>query len=129
MKAGPRILIAVLLLLLAPASEVSAQYPFGKNKIQYTPKDWKIIETAHFEIFYYPEEIAVAEFIAEKSEDIYTEYSEFFGLEFDRKIPVVLYGTHHDFQETNIISPEIANVINAVAKHRNALRPKTCCKS
>ena len=102
MKVGPRIFIAVLLLLLAPVSEAGAQYPFGKNKIQYTPKDWKVIETAHFEIFYYPDEIAVAEFIAGWSEGIYAEYSEFFGLEFDRKIPVVLYGTHHDFQETNI---------------------------
>jgi len=103
MKSGTGILIASFVLLIAAASEVSAQYPFGKNKIQYTPKDWKVIETEHFELFYYPEEIAVAEFIAGKSEEIYNEYSEFFNLEFDRKIPVVLYGTHHDFQETNII--------------------------
>ena len=103
MKVGTRILLALLLLLLAHAPEASAQYPFGKNKIQYTPKNWKVIETAHFEIFYYPEEVAVAEFIAGRTENIYTEYSEFFGLEFDRKIPVILYGTHHDFQETNVI--------------------------
>jgi hypothetical protein len=103
MKAGPRIFIALLLLQLALSTVVSAQYPFGKNKIQYSPKDWKVIETEHFEIFYYPEEIVVADFVAGKSEDIYQEYSKFFDLEFDRRIPVVLYGTHHDFQETNII--------------------------
>jgi hypothetical protein len=103
LKAGPRIFIVILLLQLALSAGASAQYPFGKNKIQYTPKDWKVIETEHFEIFYYPEEIAVADFVAGRSEGIYAEYSEFFGLEFDRRIPVVLYGTHHDFQETNII--------------------------
>ncbi|HER44198.1 MAG TPA: hypothetical protein ENO08_07040, partial [Candidatus Eisenbacteria bacterium] len=103
MKSGPGIRIAVICALLALACDASAQYPFGKNKIQYTPKDWKIIETEHFEIFYYPDEIAVAEFIAGRSEGIYSEYARFFGLEFDRKIPVVLYGTHHDFKETNII--------------------------
>lgn len=103
MKRVSVILASFIMILLVFPPEASAQYPFGKNKIQYTPKDWKVIETAHFEIFYYPEEIAVAEFIAGKSEGIYVEYSEFFGLEFDRKIPVVLYGTHHDFQETNII--------------------------
>jgi hypothetical protein len=103
MKAGPRILVAFLLSFLTLTSGVSAQYPFGKNKIQYMPKDWKVFETEHFEIFYYPDETAVAEFIAGRSEDIYAEYAEFFDLEFDRKIPVVLYGTHHDFKETNII--------------------------
>jgi len=103
MKPGPAFLVAILLLLSIFPYGASAQYPFGKNKIQYTPKDWKVIETAHFEIFYYPDEIAVAEFIAGHSEDIYEEYSGFFRLEFDRKIPVVLYGTHHDFKETNII--------------------------
>ena len=103
MSSVQRILIALLFVLAGIATEASAQYPFGKNKIQYTPKDWKVIETEHFEIFYYPDEMAIAEFIAGKSEDIYREYSAFFGLEFERKIPVVLYGTHHDFKETNII--------------------------
>ena len=103
MKAAPRICITIILVQFLLASGVSAQYPFGKNKIQYSPKNWKVIETEHFEIFYYPEEISVADFVAGKSEDIYEEYSEFFDLEFERRIPVVLYGTHHDFQETNII--------------------------
>ena len=103
LKSSSWILITSLLLLFALATGASAQYSFGKNKIQYTPKDWEVIETAHFEICYYPEEIAVAEFIAGETENIYEEYAEFFGLEFDRRIPVVLYGTHHDFQETNII--------------------------
>jgi hypothetical protein len=102
MKAVARTLFAALFCLM-PISEATAQYPFGKNKIQYTPKEWKVIETSHFEIFYYPDETAIAEFIAGKSEDVYDEYSVFFGLELDRKIPVVLYGTHHDFKETNII--------------------------
>ena len=102
MKARPGTLLAILLCLV-PVSDATAQYPFGKNKIQYTPKEWKVIETSHFEIFYYPDETAVAEFAAGRSEGIYEEYSEFFNLEFDRRIPVVLYGTHHDFQETNIV--------------------------
>lgn len=81
----------------------SAQYPFGKNKIQYAPKDWKIIETPHAEIFYYPDERAIAEFIAGITEGIYEEYAAYFNMSFERRIPIILYGTHHDFKETNVI--------------------------
>jgi hypothetical protein len=96
----PVITSAVLILLTTGSS---AQYPFGKNKITYYPKKWKVIETAHYDIYYYEEEIEIAEFVTAMAEDIYKEYSVFFDLEFERRVPVVLYGTHHDFQENNIV--------------------------
>lgn len=99
-----RILTAIALCLpLLAGPPAMAQYPFGKNKIQYNPKEWKVIETAHYEIFYYEDELDVAEFTASAAEDVYEEYAAFFELEFDRLIPVILYGTHHDFSENNIV--------------------------
>jgi hypothetical protein len=103
MKAIARTLLSVSIIMLLSHSGVWAQYPFGKNKIQYEPKDWKIIETEHFELYYYPDENVIAEYVVGLTEDLYDEYSLFFDLEFERKIPVILYGTHHDFQETNVI--------------------------
>ncbi len=103
MKAIARTFLVLFFILLVFQCRAEAQYPFGKNKIQYQPKDWKVIETEHFEIFYYPDENAIAEYIVGLTEDLYEEYSIFFDLELDRKIPVILYGTHHDFQETNVI--------------------------
>ena len=64
----PVITSAVLILLTAGAL---AQYPFGKNKITYRPKAWKVIETDHYDLFYYEEEIEIAEFVAAMAEDIY----------------------------------------------------------
>ncbi len=96
----PIITCALLILLTAGAT---AQYPFGKNKITYHPKKWKIIETDHYDIFYYEEEIEIAEFVAAMAEDIYEEFSAFFDVDFEKRVPVILYGTHHDFKETNII--------------------------
>jgi hypothetical protein len=84
------------------ACGASAQYPFGKNKVVYSPKDWKIIETPHLEIYYYPDELPVAEFVASLAESVYAEYASFFRVEFETRIPVILYGTHHDFKETNV---------------------------
>jgi hypothetical protein len=79
-----------------------AQYPFGKNKVLYAPKDWKILETEHVEIYFYPDERPVAEFIAGIADDTYREFSGILRVEFEKRIPVVLYGTHHDFRETNV---------------------------
>ncbi|MBU8921400.1 MAG: hypothetical protein KOO63_06225 [Bacteroidales bacterium] len=95
--------LTIILLGAAIVSPAQAQYPFGKNKIQYITKEWRVIETEHSEIFYYPEEIALAQFVSGFVEDVYEEYSDYFDLEFDRKIPIILYGTHHDFKETNVI--------------------------
>ena len=97
-------LIAILICACTLVSaEAAAQYPFGKNKIQYTAKDWKIIETPHTEIFYYPDELTIAEFIADLSEEVYREYANFFNVDFENKIPIILYGSHHDFKETNVV--------------------------
>ncbi len=95
------ILIACLLAIAAPPA--SAQYPFGKNKVIYAPKSWRMIDTPRFDFYYYPDELPIAEFVASLSDSLYAEYSVFFGVQFKTRIPVVLYGTHHDFKETNII--------------------------
>lgn len=96
------IMASLALLAVFPVGS-GAQYPFGKNKIQYVKKDWKVIETEHTDIYYYEDELPIALFISGFAEDVYEEYSGFFDLEFERKIPVILYGTHHDFKETNVI--------------------------
>lgn len=101
-KIRKTLLLSCLLILLL-TSGAASQYPFGKNKVIYSPKDWKVIETLHTEIYYYPDELGIAEFVAGLCEDVYREYSDFFGVEFKKSIPVILYGTHHDFKETNIL--------------------------
>ncbi len=101
MKRYLPIITTAALILFTTGS--TAQYPFGKNKITYYPKDWKVIQTDHYDLFYYEEEIEIAEFVVAMAEDIYSEFSAFFDLEFERRVPVILYGTHHDFKETNII--------------------------
>jgi hypothetical protein len=94
-------LIACAACLLAAGGAV-AQYPFGKNKVMYAPKDWKVIETPHLVLYYYPDELSVAEFVASLAESVYAEYSSSFAVDFESRIPVILYGTHHDFKETNV---------------------------
>ena len=46
-------------LALACAPPAAAQY-FGQNKVQYRTFDFRIIQTEHFDIYYYPAERAAA---------------------------------------------------------------------
>src|SRR6266850_1266835 len=52
-------LAAVLALTTLGAGPLAAQY-FGQNKVQYRNFDFKIIQTEHFEVYYYQEERAAA---------------------------------------------------------------------
>ncbi len=111
MKSAPalvrnRILVpAVVLLttgiLLGTVVESGAQY-FGRNKIQYENFDWKILNTPHFEIFFYPEEEDLAARAAVIVEDAYQRLSQLFEHELGAQIPFILYASPNDFQQTNI---------------------------
>lgn len=96
------LLILVLAVLLSPDMGW-AQYPFGKNKVSYSHKDWKVLQTDHVDIYYYPSEQNIVAFIAPLVEQTYGEFARRFNLEFRDRLPLVFYSSHYDFQQTNII--------------------------
>jgi hypothetical protein len=97
-----RVLI-VLLVLVGLPHVASAQYPFGKNKVSYDSRDWKVLQTEHVDIYYYPSEQGLVAFVAPLVEHTYVEFSERFGIQFRDRMPLVFYSSHYDFQQTNII--------------------------
>ena len=50
-----------LILLLLATQGFSQSFGFGRNKVQYTDFDWQILETEHFNIYYYSEMKEAAE--------------------------------------------------------------------
>ncbi len=94
-------LIALLVLCLPGPTQ--AQYPFGKNKVIYSKLDWQVLETEHVDIYHYPNEANLIRFAAPLIEETYLEFSEVFGIEFERRVPFVFYASHYDFQQTNIL--------------------------
>lgn len=88
----------LLLLFCCPAD---AQY-FGKNKVQYTDFEWSVIRTEHFEVFYYETEKETALDAARMAERSYERLSRILGYSMKRPIPLILYASHSDFQQTNI---------------------------
>ncbi len=92
-----------LLFLAYFATGATAQYPFGKSKVIYEKRDWKVLQTPHVDIYHYPSERNLIASVAPAAEETYREYSELFDLKFDDRVPLVLFSSHYDFQQTNIV--------------------------
>ena len=95
------LLVGTAVLVFAAAA--NAQYPFGKNKVIYTGRDWRVLETEHVDIYHYAPDSTLILYLAPLVEQTFLEFSETFKLDFDHRLPFVFYATHYDFQQTNIL--------------------------
>src|SRR5258708_1053858 len=90
---------------LFPTSRPAWSLPFGMNKVRYhTDHHWKILETEHFEIYYYQECESLAQKATQYVEQAFIKTSKKFDFIPKNKIPLFIYGTGPEFQETNITS-------------------------
>src|SRR5437870_12573577 len=96
-----RIAGAVAVLVLAGTAPLVPQY-FGQNKVQYRTFDFQIIQTEHFEVYYYPAERAAALDAARIAERWYARLSRVLRHQFLGRKPIILYASQSDFQQTNV---------------------------
>jgi len=99
MKAILRIIIIICFFSLS----ISAQYYFGKNKIQYADYDWKRLRTEHFDIYFFGEEERLARITAREAETDWEDLVGKFRFVPRERIPVIIYPAPNLFQETNTI--------------------------
>ncbi|HLT47013.1 MAG TPA: hypothetical protein VK002_07280, partial [Rubricoccaceae bacterium] len=99
---GLALLVAAVLAPLA-APEAAAQY-FGRNKVRYDDFDFRILETEHFDLYYYPEEEQAARDVGRMAERWYARLSAVLGHEFDERKTIVLYADDADFRQTNVVT-------------------------
>ncbi len=116
--------LAILaLVILSIPSFVFAQVgnSFGRNKVQYRDFDWSTLRTEHFDIYYYTEERSLAHRAARMAERSYAMLSDVLDHEIEARIPLILYASHNDFQQTNAVGgliPEGVEGITESLKHR-----------
>src|ERR1041384_79330 len=114
--------LAWLLLLLAIPSLASAQYGyFGQNKIQYRRFDWRVLRGEHVDLYYYPEEEELGRVALAYAEDSYDALQRRFNHAVTRRIPLIVYASHSDFEQTNIlpfIPPEGLQIGRASCRER-----------
>ena len=102
--------LGLLVFGLAAVSPAQAQFQyFGKNKVEYREQDWRVLQTRHFDVHFYASEAAMVHDAARLAERAYTEIAGVLGHELPRRIPLVLYASHSDFQQTHI-TPSMIDV-------------------
>jgi hypothetical protein len=108
------------ILLLAAAAPVGAQtgyFPyFGKNRVKYDNFKWHIYTTDHFEIYYYPETEPHLERVAGYAESAYQKISADLKHDLAAKVPIVLFKTHSEFEQQNVIPGDVPEGVAAFAE-------------
>jgi hypothetical protein len=98
--------LPILFFILVSVISVQAQY-FGQNKVRYKNEDFKVLQTPHFEIYYYIKNDKLLKKFAQDAETWYKMHQEVFRDTFLKKNPIILYSNHPDFQQTTALNGEI----------------------
>ena len=95
--------------------ESSAQY-FGRNKVQYDDFDFRVFETQHFRLHFYPEEEPAARDMARMAERWETRLSGLFARQLKKRKPLLIYANQPDFQQTNAVSDQLTEATGGVTE-------------
>jgi Tol biopolymer transport system component len=106
----------VLAILAATAAATGAQ-SFGRNKVHYDDLDFRILETPHFNIYYYPAEHDASVEAGRLAERWYARLSKALDFEFSERQPIVLYASHSQFIQTNVIGGFLGEGVGGVTEH------------
>ena len=109
------VVCAAALLGAVPAAPAAAQY-FGQNKVQYQTFNFRILQTEHFDIYYYPETREAALLAGRMAERWYARFSRLFGHELGSRQPLIIYANHPQFEQTNAIPGEQSEATGGVTE-------------
>ena len=110
--------LACLLLVLASAAPAAAQFVpyYGKNKVTYDTFAWRIYKSPHFEVYYYPEFEQHLARVVSYAESAYQKVSSDLKHEISSPIPLILYKTHSEFEQTNLFPAILPEGVQAFAE-------------
>ena len=98
-----KILTLIILTSLLSAAAAAQETYFGKNKVRYRDFDWSYVQTRHFDVYFYEDSYPMAKFSADVLESAYKEVSDELNYNLQNRVPVFLYNSHNEMQQTNII--------------------------
>ena len=104
------------LALAAVLLAAQALFPFGKNKIAYDRFEWQVYHTTHFAIHFYPAERESLEKVASMAESAYDHLSRTLNHSLEKPVPLIIFRTHAEFEQTNIILEFIPEGVGAFAE-------------
>ncbi|MCS7004750.1 MAG: hypothetical protein NZM38_05430 [Cytophagales bacterium] len=99
------VLSLCLYLLLAKYFCIYAQFGkdvFGKNRLQHRQFEWKEIESANFNIFYYGEGYEIAKLAAQYAESEFPRITDLVGYAPYQKVKMFVYLSVNDLRQSNV---------------------------
>ncbi|HEX6202365.1 MAG TPA: BamA/TamA family outer membrane protein [Thermoanaerobaculia bacterium] len=90
---------ATAALVAAPAAD--AQY-FGRNKVLWEDFEFQVLETEHFDIYYYPAEHPAIEELGRMAERWYERLAAAFDHRLTERKPIIFYADQPDFRQTTV---------------------------
>lgn len=108
--------IAIALVATVPNARAQAYAYFGQNKIAYDNFHWKVYKAPHFDVYYYPESEPFLDDVVSDAESAYVRLSKELDHELRFRIPLLMYKTHGEFEETNVTQEELSEAVGAFAE-------------
>jgi hypothetical protein len=110
-----KILLCVLLgIIIIPISALSQ---FGQNKVQYQNFDnWKFIRSKHFDVYFYEGGEYLARYTAIHAERSLASIERRLIYSINKRIPIMVYQTHNEFQQTNVVSDALPEGVGGVTE-------------
>ncbi len=110
------IIYGILLLAFITATpSLTAQ--FGQNKVQYQEfKHWKFIRSKHFDVYFYEGGEYLARYTAIHAERSLISIEKRLNYTINKRIPIMVYQSHNEFQQTNVISSTLPEGVGGVTE-------------
>ncbi len=109
------IFVITIILLSIISLPISAQY-LDINKVNEHSFDWMTYKTTHFTIYYYPEASYLVRIMGDMAEVAYAKISEILEHDVRKKIPLILYKSHADFRQTNVITETLTEGVGGFSE-------------
>ncbi len=89
---------------------------FGQNIVQYDKFDWEYIQSAHFDIYFTGNGAGHATFVAKEAESAFDNISKRMGWSLNERVSIIIYNSHNDFQQTNVLDTYMYEGIGGVTE-------------
>src|SRR3954463_8059443 len=101
------VVVALGIFIVAPRVVDAQVGYFGQNKVQYRTFKFQTMKTAHFDVYYYPEEEAAARMAGRMAERWYARFSTLLKHELKNRPPLILYARGSQFREANVVEGDL----------------------
>ena len=88
----------------------------GQNKIVYDTFDWAIYQSTHFDVYHYSREKGTLQKVVSMAESAYDELSRRLNYQIPKRIPIIYYSTHAEFEQNNVELNFIPEGVGAFAE-------------